>query len=124
MAHQLSMSPEHRRIPDWAQQDRRHDMAWIGENLHVFWPAATTAFAQQGRGALIVDTTVRPTGEGHPFGYFPQAAIEEQNDEDIKRMVREYDPAKEFVVSLLKPADRISTYRVQPQRSGSSMGNS
>ncbi len=59
-------------------------MAWISENLHVFWPAATEAYVAQGRGAIIVDTTSQPTGEGHPFGYFPQSFVEEHDDEDIK----------------------------------------
>jgi len=94
-------------------------MEWIGENLHIFWPVATAVFAKQGRGAIVVDTTSRPTGEGHPFGYLPQAEIEQRDDEDIKRMVQEYDPQQEFVVVMLKPNDHISTYRVQAgQRRG------
>jgi len=60
-----------------------------------------------------VDTTSRPTGEGHPFGYFTQSFLDEYDHEDIQRMVREYDPDKEFVLVMLKPKDRISTYRVQ-----------
>ena len=94
-------------------------MEWIGENLYIFWPVATAVFAEQGRGAIVVDTMSRPTGEGHPFGYVPQAEIEQRDDEDIKRMVREYDPDNEFVLVMIKPHDRMSTYRVQTQaRSG------
>ena len=93
-------------------RERKRDMEWIGENLHVFWPVATAAFTEQGRGATVVDTTSRPTERGHPFGYFPQAEIEQKGDEDIKRMVREYDPQQELVV-MLKPHDHISTYRAQ-----------
>ena len=77
---------------------------------------ATAAFVKQGRGAIVVDTTSQPTGEGNPFGYFPQSVVEERDDEDIKRIVREYDPDREFVVVMLKPDDRTSTYRVQPSR--------
>jgi hypothetical protein len=51
-------------------------------------------------------------GAGHPFGYFSQEQIEELGDEDTGRMVTEYDPEQEFVVVLLKPSDRASTYRV------------
>jgi len=87
-------------------------MNWIRENLHVFRPAATTAFAEFGRGAIVVDTTSRPTGEGHPFGYFSQEMIEEGDDEDIKRMVNEYDPEKDVVIVMLKENDKMSTYRV------------
>jgi hypothetical protein len=39
------------------------------------------------------------------MAYFPQAVIETGDDEDIKRIVWEYDPEKEFVVTLLKPDD-------------------
>jgi hypothetical protein len=65
-------------------------------------------------GGIIVDTTQQPLeGLGHPFGYFPQAFVEERDEEDVKRMVREYDPDREFVVVLIKPGERLSTYRVQ-----------
>ena len=111
------MTLERRHIPDWAMRERKRDMEWIGENLHIFWPVAMAAFAEQGRGAIVVDTTSRPTGRGHPFGYFPQAEVEQKDDEDIKRMVREYDSQQEFVVVMLKPDEHISTYRVHARRS-------
>lgn len=111
------MTPENKRhhsIPEWAQRERGHDMEWIGENLHVFWPAATAAFKEHGRGALVVDTTLQPIpGKGHPFAYFPQEVVETGDDGDLKRMVRQYDPEHELVVSLLKTEDRTSNYPVQ-----------
>ena len=104
-------------IPQWARQERRADMGWIGENLHVFWPVVRQAFAESGRGVIVVDTTQQPMpGAGHPFGYLSQEQMEEQDDKDTKRLIREYNPKKEFVVMLLKTDDRTSTYRVQPQR--------
>jgi hypothetical protein len=108
------MTLENGPIPDWALQERQYDMEWIKENLYIFWPVATEAYVGLGRGAIIVDTTSRPTGEGHPFGYFPQSFIEQYEYDDIKRMVRDYDPDNELVVVVLKPEDHISTYRVQP----------
>jgi hypothetical protein len=60
----------------------------------------------------MVDTTSRPTGAGHPFGYLDQAAIEQGGDEDTQRMVREYDPTWELVAALLKTHDRVSSYRI------------
>lgn len=101
-----------KRLPEWAERERAGDLEWIGENLHVFWPVAQQAYEELGRGAIVVDITSRPTGEGHPFGYFPQEAIEEQGDEDAIRMVVEYDPTWEMVTVLLKTEDRVSTYRV------------
>ena len=99
-------------IPEWAEQERTGDLAWVAENLHVLWPAAQVGYETVGRGAVVVDTTTRPTGEGHPFGYLDQEAIEQGADTDTQRLVREYDPSWEMVTSLLKTEDRISSYRV------------
>ena len=70
------------RFSTWAERDRTGDLAWIQENLHVFWPVAHQGYEHQGRGAIVVDTPQRPTGEGHPFGYFPRAMVEQSADED------------------------------------------
>ena len=116
------MTPENRNIPDWAQRERQTDFAWIRENLHVFWTAATVAFEGAGRGAVVVDTTLEPIpGAGNPFGYFSQEQLEERADEDTKRMATEYDPTQEFVLLLLKSDDSTSAYRVgtvSPGRQG------
>lgn len=113
------MSKE-RHIPEWAARERQSDLAWIRDNLHVFTPVAEKAFKQHGRGALVVDTTVQPiTGGGHPFGYFPQEQVESYDDEDIKRLVREYNPHTELVVVMLKEEGKMSSYRVRVLRPGS-----
>jgi len=79
----------------------------------VFWTTATAAFEDAGRGAMVVDTTCQPVpGAGNPFVYLSQEQVEEQGNEDTRRMVAEYDPTQEFVVVLLKSGDRTSTYRV------------
>ena len=109
------MTPD-RPLPGWARRERQSDLDWIVANLHVFVPVAEAAFKELGRGAIVVDTTSRPTREGNPFGYFPQEQLLQYEDEDINRLVREYDPETEFVVVLLKPSDRTSSYRVQPRR--------
>jgi hypothetical protein len=110
------MPPEKRKIPDWARKERDSDMEWIRENVHIFLPAATEQFAAQGRGVIVVDTTQQPTGQGHPFGYMPQSIVEEKDDEDVKRLVREYNPENEFVVVMLKTGNRTSSYRIRPLR--------
>ena len=103
-----------RSVPEWAKKERAGDLAWITENLNVFWPAAHQGYTNLGRGALVIDTTTQPAEEaGHPFGYFPQKAIEQQGDEDTRQLVSEYDPAGEFVTVLLKTHDRVSSYRVR-----------
>lgn len=107
------MTPENPNISDWAQRERQADFGWIQENLDMFWTVATTALENAGRGAIIVDATLEPVpGAGNPFAYFSQDQIEERGDEDTQRMVAEYNPTQEFVVVLLKPGDRTSTYRV------------
>jgi hypothetical protein len=111
------MSPEPlRRFPNWAGRERQGDMGWIAENVHILWPAAKRAFESFGRGAITVDTTDQPVlGLGNPFTYLSQAELEPLHDEDMQRILRQYDPAKELVVVLLKPQQRTSTYRIQPQ---------
>lgn len=100
------------RFPTWAERERAGDLAWIQENLHVFWPVAQQGYEHQGPGAIVVDITQRPTGEGHPFGYFPQAALHETANEDAQRMIGDYDPTWEMVTILLKTRGRTSVYRV------------
>jgi hypothetical protein len=113
------MLPERRDIPAWARQERERDFGWIQENLQVFEWASKTSYESSGRGALVVDTTIQPIpGRGHPFVYFSQEQFEDNDDEDTKRIVQEYDPEKEFVVVLIKADNRTSTYRVQPLAGG------
>jgi hypothetical protein len=103
---------ERQRFPAWAERQRMGDMAWIGENLDVLWPAAQEGFQQFGRGAIVVDTRLRPSGAGHPFAYFPQETVTRTGDADAIRIVEEYSPPTEMVTVLLKAEQRASTYRV------------
>lgn len=105
-----------RDIPDWARQERETDLAWIRANLALFFPLATMAFAEHGRGAVVVDTTVQMPKQGHPAGYVPQELLAEIQDNDLDRLIREYDPDQEFVMVLWKTGDRTSAYRVRPLR--------
>lgn len=107
--------PERKRRPDlprWAEQERLGDMAWIAENLHVLWPAAQAAYAELGRGAITVDTTVHPPGMGHPFTYLTQEQLLDLGDAATLRIVAQYDPTGELVTTLLKTQERMSTYRI------------
>jgi hypothetical protein len=99
-------------IPAWAERERTSDLLWIAENLESFWQAAQAGYADQGRGAIGVDTTAAPTVVGHPFGYLTQAQIGEYGGRDEMRMVATYDPTRELVIILLKAQGRVSSYRV------------
>ncbi len=101
-------------LPEWAAQERDRDLAWIGENILAFWPLATGKFSELGRGVVAVNTAVRIEGDSHPVGYIPADMIAELDDLDTTRMVGAYDPEHEFVVFLIKPGARTSTYRVRP----------
>lgn len=103
---------ERRPIPAWAEREHREHMAWIAENLQDFWAVAKAGYEQEGRGALIVDTMVQPTGGGHPFGYITQEQIRRLGSQDEMRMVAAYDPAWGLVIILLKPRERMSSYRI------------
>jgi len=99
-------------FPAWAEQERSGDLAWIAENLFLFWPMAQQGYREFGRGAIVVDTTSGPAGQGHPFGYFTQEMLERLGDEGTQRLIREYDPSFEFVATLLKTQNRVSSYRL------------
>jgi len=90
------MTPENKRIPDWALQGRQADLAWIADNLDQFWTVARSAFEDVGRGAIVVDTTIQPVpNASHPYGYFLRDQLEEMGTADIRRMVAGYDPDRE-----------------------------
>jgi hypothetical protein len=111
------MTPEDKPIPAWVRLERRRDLEWIDENVEIFWMAATSAFELSGRGAIVVDTTTQPAPDaGHPFGYLSQEQLEQDGDEDIKRMLLQYNPSQELVLLLLKPEYRTSTYRLRADR--------
>ena len=103
---------EWRPIPQWAERERTEDLAWIGENLQGFWKAARSGYEADGRGALVVDMVAMATGTGHQFGYVSEEKIRQFGGKDEIRMVGAYDPSWELVIVLLKPKDRISSYRV------------
>ena len=73
-----------------------------------------SAVSVQGRGAIVVDTTIRPTGAGNPFTYLAQAEVNKTQDHEAQRIVQEYDPHTEMVIVLFKQEGRISVYRCRP----------
>lgn len=100
------------KLPPLAELERRYDMAWINENLPVFWPMAQGAYEQVGRGAIVADLTVDLKRGGHPFAYCNQEVIDIIGDPDAMRMVEQYEPDWQFITVLFKSEGRISTYRI------------
>lgn len=103
---------EQQPVPEWARRERAGDLRWVQENMHVLWPAAERSYIKEGRGAVVVDTTSRPTGAGNPIFYMPEAGVEKLHDADALRMVKAYDPDWEMIAVLLKAEKRVSTYRI------------
>lgn len=108
------MQPETNQIPDWALKEREQDRAWILENIVLFWETAVQGARLIGRGAIVADVAARPLGEGNLFAYFDQVEIQRFQNEQIDQFVQAYDPAQEFVIALLKPEERFSSYRIRP----------
>ena len=109
-----TMTTVEQNIPDWAAQEREQDRLWIRENLDVFWHTAKQGSQFVGRGAIFVDVDTRPMGNQNLFTYFTAKEIERYENEELDRLVREYDVETEFVIALLKPEEKVSSYRVQP----------
>lgn len=110
----MSGKRRRRNVPNWAGRQRQNDLAWIQENFFVIFPHAQAQFSKQGRGAIVVDTTVQPLpGAGHPLFYFSLMQVQQMGDLDALRMVREYTPNTEVVIVLLKHRGMVSTYRIQ-----------
>jgi hypothetical protein len=80
--------------------------------LQEFWEVARSGFEVKGRGALVIDLVAMSTGTGHQFAYVIQEQIRQSGGKDEIRMVATYDPSWEIVIILLKPQDRVSSYRV------------
>lgn len=99
-------------FPDWAKRERLGDLGWIEENHSALWSVAQGGYEDFGRGAIVVDT-LHLTDEGNSLIYLTQEMAEECGDIDLQRMVGEYDPQEELVVTFWKTDNRVSTYRLK-----------
>ena len=95
------------------------------EFIRINWPTAA-AFAwqqyrNQGRGCIVIDVTKAqdpPPGESHLFGetpgaYVPYKVVRVTGDDDVKRMVKEYNPRQEVVFVFLRMDGGVSSYRLK-----------
>ena len=95
--------------PEHENGERQRELAWLEENRPFFYAASAVAAEQIGRGALIIDTTIQMPHGGHPMSYQAEGEIEPDNA--LHTLLQEYDPHREFVVTLLKPEGQTSTHR-------------
>lgn len=96
------------RQPEPENGDKERELNWVEENRAFLYAISTTVAAQVGRGALFVDTTTQLPGRGHPLSYRVEGEIEP--DEMLQNLLQEYDPHREFIVTLLKADGQASTY--------------
>ena len=90
-------------------QENKKDIDWIGENSVLFWTTATVACEQIGPGAIVVDMS-KPIKSGeNQFRYIAQGEIE-LKDEYLEKLLRKYNPHREFVVVLKKSNDEPRIY--------------
>ena len=90
------------------------EVAWISKNLEVVLSAAARAYQTHGRGALILDQS--KSGVTDPSArYFREGEIP-GNDEDITRMVQEYDPTVECVMVLIQSGGGRTSYRLRSNK--------
>ena len=94
--------------PEHDNSERQREQEWLEENRPFFYTASVVAAEQIGRGALIVDTTTQLPHGGHPMSYRPEGEIEA--DSALHTLLQQYDPHREFVVTLLKPEGQTSTH--------------
>ncbi len=105
-------SKERMPTPPQPEDEQNRDARWIADNTPVLWPTAQKAYALQGRGALVVDLTIR-IGTGLPCIYFTREEVAQHADADSLHMVDQYNPRREFVIILLKVGTQTSAYCVE-----------
>ena len=90
-------------------QENKRDTDWIEDNSALFWTTATVACEQIGPGAIVIDLS-KPTKSGeNQYRYIAQGEIE-LKDEFLDKLMREYNPHREFVVVLKKSKDQYKIY--------------
>ena len=94
------------------QTDMQTDLNWIAENLDLLLLGGATFFEEHGRGAMVID---------HSKSGVPDPPVHYVRDTEpnlpsyTKRMLREYDPTTQAVVTMLKQG-REDTYRIASRR--------
>ncbi|MGD8457003.1 MAG: hypothetical protein PVF83_11500 [Anaerolineales bacterium] len=92
------------------------ELAWIRDNHTIFQDLAETEYDERGRGFILVNT-VPPSGEKrNSYWYLAQAVAEELEGDELKQMVRAYDPLSEFVLVLEKQNGVCSYHQVKIQK--------
>lgn len=103
------MTPENPDSTDQTSLERQRDLDWIEENRAILWMTATVAFEEIGYGFIAVDLREQTEEKGHKFGYYSEDELD-QDEEELRSLLQEYDPHRQFVSVLLKGAGRSDIY--------------
>lgn len=91
-----------------SEAEKAKELAWLREHISAFWVTAYEGHREQGRGAVVIDTTTKPLGEDAPFYYVPQARFESQEDEvllGLVKLISEYGSENQFVAVFIRPGN-------------------
>jgi hypothetical protein len=98
-------------------QEFDHDLAWIRKNRKALHLATSKAYEDVGRGVMVVNAATQSIPDGaYPFRYISQRQVKKTLGDDAKSVVKEYDPATEYVLVLLKPEKRAVAYTLFRKR--------
>jgi hypothetical protein len=92
------------------------ELAWIRDNHTIFQSLAETEYDEKGRGFILVNTEPSSGYEGNSYWYLAQAVAEELEGDELKQMVRAYNPLSEFVLVLEKQNGGCSYHKVKTQQ--------
>lgn len=90
------------------------DMAYLHATRLSLARAAYQGYRQDGRGSLLLDLTQQQEHTIEP-AWLSMGAIKQNGAawvKPIRKHVSDYDPMKEFVVTILRPHDDVRVYRV------------
>lgn len=97
------------------EEAKARELAWIKEHVTAFWSTAYAGYYDEGRGAVVIDTTVEPLGEDTPFYYVQHARFTDREDDvsrQVATLVTEYDPQEQFVAVFIRPGGEEQEFSI------------
>lgn len=93
-------------------EERMSDLIWLDRHLPLFEQIGRSAYPILGRGAVVIDATVRSVWGQHPLGYLPLADVERNGVRESISLAHGYDPDQEIVVMIVKQQGHANVYRL------------
>jgi hypothetical protein len=110
------MTKETSTLTDLNEKIHEAELAWINENHLIFQGLAESEYDEKGRGFILVNIDHSSEEDGDLYWYLAQAVAEELEDDELKHMVRAYDPLSEFILVLEKQNGVCSYHQVSFQQ--------